>query len=167
MTLDDATSTSDCIGEPRTPLCAVETMEACTGRNIKALCDIVETDLPFLGRLTPVTPDSYVGISVFKYEILKLETLADSDVRSLTDRLGEGPWRAGDVAVTLWWTVCRPQDACIVESRDDPRRAYGEGCPAVRCLREPLARTSVVRRKGDRWVIVRDYLEPVPYGDAR
>jgi hypothetical protein len=38
MTLDDATSTSKCVGTFDTPVCAVETVVACFARNINNLC---------------------------------------------------------------------------------------------------------------------------------
>ena len=159
MTLDNETSTSDCIGDPKTPLCAVETRDACTLRNIKHLCDMIETKLPTLGKLTPTEKESYVGISAFSYEIISQRKLSNSEIAQLTAKYGDGPWRVGDVAVTQLWTVCRPEDQCITDSRNDPARAFGEGCPARICRRGPAPETTIVRRKGDRWVIVRDYLE--------
>jgi hypothetical protein len=38
LTHDDATSTSKCIGDPKTPLCAVETVLACFVREERELC---------------------------------------------------------------------------------------------------------------------------------
>lgn len=35
------TATSKCIGDPKTPICAVETLLACRGLNKKELCDLV------------------------------------------------------------------------------------------------------------------------------
>ena len=40
MTRDDTTSTSKCIGNPVTPLCAIETHLACWARDNKELCEI-------------------------------------------------------------------------------------------------------------------------------
>ncbi len=40
MTMMDATSASDCIGRPVTPLCAVETKMACFLRNDDSLCEV-------------------------------------------------------------------------------------------------------------------------------
>lgn len=44
MTMLDATSTSDCIGRPVTPLCAVETRMACFLRRDDRLCEVVGND---------------------------------------------------------------------------------------------------------------------------
>jgi hypothetical protein len=159
LTLDNETSTSDCIGDPKTPLCAVETMSACGLRIILTLCDVVESKPDFLNRNTPITKDSYIGISAYWYETIGQRELTNADVAQFAERYGDGPWQTGDVAVTHRWTVCRPEDACITESRNDPSRAYGEGCPANICRRESGPRTTIVRRKGERWIIVRDYLE--------
>ncbi|ARJ64898.1 hypothetical protein WV31_04015 [Magnetospirillum sp. ME-1] len=40
LTQDDATTDSKCIGKPVTPLCAVETIQACFTRNDERLCQI-------------------------------------------------------------------------------------------------------------------------------
>jgi len=45
MTRDDATTTSRCIGNPVTPLCAVETYLACFLRRQPELCDMVEAGI--------------------------------------------------------------------------------------------------------------------------
>jgi len=49
MTLDDATSTSKCVGKFDTPVCAVETVVACFARGKDELCD--------LATQTPANPD--------------------------------------------------------------------------------------------------------------
>ncbi|MEO5336789.1 MAG: hypothetical protein H7841_07845 [Magnetospirillum sp. WYHS-4] len=40
------TATSDCIGDPRTPVCAVETLLACLARSSPDLCTMVGEDVP-------------------------------------------------------------------------------------------------------------------------
>jgi hypothetical protein len=155
LTLDNESS----IGDPKTPVCAVETWIACGLRNIKPLCDAVEAPVHFTRNFTPVTKESYVGISAYWYEIVDRWEISKSDADRLTAEYGEGPWRIGDVAVTLRWTVCRPEDSCVTESWNDPAREYGEGCPADTYRREPSPETTIVRRKDDRWVIIREYLD--------
>ncbi len=158
LTLDNESSTSDCTGDPKTPLCAVETRNACGLRIVLTLCDVVEAKPGFQHGNTPITKDSYVGISAYWDMFIGQQTLADSDVAPFTKRFGSGPWQAGDVAVTQQWTVCRPEAPCITESWNDPARAYGEGCPAKIC-RRGSPQMAITRRKGDRWIIVGDYLE--------
>lgn len=45
LTQDDATTTSTCIGNPVTPLCAVETYMACFLRRQAELCDMVQAGI--------------------------------------------------------------------------------------------------------------------------
>lgn len=52
LTLDDATSSSRCIGNPVTPLCAVETYLACFLRLQPELCDLVQAGVRPLPGVT-------------------------------------------------------------------------------------------------------------------
>ena len=165
MTLDNETSTSDCIGDPKTPLCAAETVEACFIRLTKDLCETVGADFsPYEGG-TPHTPDSYVGLYQHTYKHKGTRTLSANDIPPQFGPTADNPWKPNDVAVKLRWTACIPEDECIVESRDDPTRGYGEGCPASRCRIEPSGSTYILRSTDDGWRIVEWYLEPVLHGD--
>ena len=165
MTLDNETSTSACIGDPKTPLCAAETVEACFSRVVKGLCETVGADFsPYEGR-TPHTPDSYAGLYQLSYEHKATRTLSANDIPPQFGSTADNPWKPNDVAVTLHWTVCRPEDSCIEETMTDPARRYGEGCPPVHCRTEPSSNTYILRSTDDGWRIVEWYLEPVLHGE--
>lgn len=55
LTYDDATSTSKCIGDPETPLCAVETVLACFMRAKVELCRIGSGDKNYPAMITTET----------------------------------------------------------------------------------------------------------------
>ncbi|MBF0167290.1 MAG: hypothetical protein HQL45_06625 [Alphaproteobacteria bacterium] len=64
------TATSKCIGDPKTPICAVETFLACIERRDLQLCNIVGVNDIHL----PDQPGSV------RYRILKSRILADKDI---------------------------------------------------------------------------------------
>ncbi len=167
MTLDDRTSTSDCIGDPKTPLCVAETVEACFIRMIKGLCETVGADFSAYEKenATPVTPDSYAGLYVFHYKQLASRVLTATDIPDWATTTDHGPWAVGDTALLLSWEACIPEDDCITESRDDPKRAYGEGCAPKDCSQEGSPATYITRGGGDRWKIVRRYMNFEFHGD--
>ncbi len=152
-------STSQCIGDPRTPLCAAETLEACRTRSEWELCAPIEHDYSVYGKWVPA------GISFlysYRYEIMSSKPLEAPDIAY--QRLGRlaKPWRIGDVALQLWWEGCPPIDECVVETRMHPTKKFGEGCRSFAyCSREPHPRTYILRRKGSLWIVVADYTDPV------
>ncbi len=154
-----AGSTSRCIGDPRTSLCAAETLEACRTRSEWALCAPIEHDYTVYGKWVPA------GISFlysYRYEIMSSKPLEARDIAY--QRLGRlaKPWRIGDVALQLWWEGCPPIDECVVETRMHPTKKFGEGCRSFAyCGREPHPRTYILRRKGSLWVVIADYTDPV------
>lgn len=132
-------STSRCIGDPRTPLCAVETLEACRIRTEWKLCEPIEHDYSLYGRGVPA---GYALLLYFRYEVLSSKLLAVRDLRF--ERLGKlaKPWLAGDVAMRIWWEGCPPIEECVVETQMHPTKLYGEGCRSfANCSRESNPRT--------------------------
>jgi len=155
----NAGSTSRCIGDPKTPLCAAETMAACLIRADWKLCELNDHDYSVYGSGVPA------GISFlyfYRYEILSSRTLAAPDIAY--ERLGRlaKPWRIGDVALRLWWEGCPPIDECVVETRMHPTKKFGEGCRSFAyCGRETHPRTYILRRKNSHWIVIASYVEPV------
>ncbi len=134
MTQDDATSTSKCIGDPKTPLCAVETRIACFMRDNDELCRIA-MDL-----------DRNPGFGGFRtagtvYRVIRREVLTDHRF----------PWRP---AHDLPW---RPGDNNLVvgDIRIDTVEisCYKEVSPAA-CEHSGPTITYIVRRQGDRWAVI-------------
>ena len=70
MTMMDATSTSDCIGRPVTPLCAVETKMACFLRNDSSLCEVAVGESFHLSGMM-IAPES------LRYRITKTAIVDD------------------------------------------------------------------------------------------
>ncbi|MCP5370762.1 MAG: hypothetical protein H6907_03440 [Hyphomicrobiales bacterium] len=183
LTYDKETSTSDCIGDPRTPICGVETVEACRDWSDKDLCDIAEFDFSALRGLAPGPLGS---LTVHHLHILADQILGDADIPDWARHLArdrnqlpsEYPawlkrrltqdWRPGDARVTIKWLYCGPEDACIDETIGHPTRRLGEGCPAERCVWDDTPKTYVLRRKGTKWVVIYIQTDPPPdYGALR
>ncbi len=129
MTLDDATSTSRCIGDPKTPLCAVETLMACFIRRQLPLCNI--------SHGYPASETGRFGLSKpgpsyrTEYRVVRFHVVSDKDPK-LT--LG-GDWlKPGDIEITIYQRFClQPRQSCVGEPVD----GY----------------SYVARRDGDRWRI--------------
>lgn len=97
LTLDDETSTSKCIGDPKTPLCALETTRACFWRALSRLCRKVEVD-----RMSsrPRPEGSWLS-----YRIVSARRLT---AEAPPDREKEWPyeWRPGDILIGTFQRDC-------------------------------------------------------------
>lgn len=105
MTQDNVTSSSKCIGNPVTPMCAVETKLACEQRNDPSLCELatgapLDPEFRRLGyesRKPEATP--------MKYRVVHREILTDRRFpwrpRYLDDRPNEISMRTGDVRIDI------------------------------------------------------------------
>lgn len=92
-TITQTTASSSCIGQPRTPLCAVETFLACGARLDWELCEKVGID-----GLSNDTKDDHAK---YKFETASYFTQAQYD------KLGREPWAApGNVEVRLAVSFC-------------------------------------------------------------
>ena len=158
------TSTSTCIGAPRTPLCAAETYEACDTWHEPGLCETVGFDLPWKNEFGK--PEGYAKLYIRKYIVLGERELKGSDIPesapSKSVRTWGKPWKAGDTALLTQWTGCAPVESCVIESREDPDRAFGEGCPPVDCSPstyrstwpDPTPRTYILRQTPGGWNVI-------------
>lgn len=133
LTLDDATTTSKCIGNPVTPVCAVETYWACFLRRQPELCDMVQAGVrPLLNREPRVRLDVRE-----EYRITSARRPSPLDP---VDPATEGNMKpqAGDVVIWLISRLCfGPLDDdsdCTLGVENDP--------PYVHML----------RKQGDIWV---------------
>ena len=129
MTMEDATSTSRCIGDPRTPLCAVETHMACFIRRQVRLCTIShgypESETERF-HLSPPGP-SYRT----EYRVVRIHVVSENDPKLILNV----EWlKPHDIEITIYERFClQPRQSCAVE----PVSAY----------------SYVVRRSGDHWHI--------------
>jgi hypothetical protein len=119
---DDATSTSTCVGNPITPLCAVESIIACFVRNRDDLCQIgMGLDRPPGMVRGEFTPYSYQ-----RYRVLSAKKFGEKDLPpprqlSLSAALSPPWWhrpqnlenRPGDVQIIVLEQTCwRNSDRC-------------------------------------------------------
>jgi hypothetical protein len=130
LTLDDATTTSRCIGNPVTPLCAVDTYWACFFRAQPELCDMVEAGA------RPPTLDKPVPDYRQEYRVVYARRPSPLDP---VDRATEGNMKPqpGDVVIGLMRRFCAgpvDDDSNCLDVENDP--------PYVHML----------RKRGDHWV---------------
>lgn len=109
MTQDDATSTSKCIGKPKTPICAVEMIQACFLRERWNLCQAV-TNLPRLFEDNPDRPKDITELYRFSYVGL----MRKGDVPPWERDTREGPkprnWKPGDYKIRVTTRPCYSGD---------------------------------------------------------
>lgn len=147
-------STSTCIGNPVTPLCAVETFMACGIRSEWPLCARVGNEP---GELRTRIKAGYAKLWYYRYKVLGERIIRAEDIPDWARRPGLKAWKPGDVAVRLWWEGCPPIEKCVVETQGHPTRHYGEGCRSFDlCGRTPSPSTYIVRPVGRKWRWVDD-----------
>lgn len=161
LTFDPATSSSRCIGDPMTPLCAVETYEACYYWVDKKACTAMGLD-PSAFRLVP---DAYAKLSIYHYRIENRKVIDAEDVAVVAEELDDPRASLGDVVMQVRWEGCSPIDACVLESMNDPARVYGEGCPPIRCRVSDTPLTYLVRDIGGKWQVVDGYEDKTFHDD--
>lgn len=90
LTQQDRDTTSQCIGRPASPLCAVETLLACFQRGRIELCREVDDGADLYGQVfaSPPARDRYLA-----YRVLVLQTVRGP--------LPEGLAQPGDVLISL------------------------------------------------------------------
>lgn len=151
-TFDDATTSSKCIGNPITPLCAVETILTCFYREDIHLCQIgmdIDFDPGFLGnpdRPQPEFDESMRRIQSESdqiYRIVRREVLTDRRFpwqprRALPWRPGELNEKIGDIRIDVVEKEC-------------PHKI-----PAAYCSTRPSWThiAYIVRRQGNHWVVI-------------
>jgi len=81
-------SNSACIGDPRTPTCAFETLLACLSIYDAQLCEAVGVDLD---------PEGYVNDIDYKYAVEEIREITLADITAHTDR--PECFRLGNVAL--------------------------------------------------------------------
>jgi hypothetical protein len=136
MTQDDATSTSKCIGDPKTPLCAVETEMAV---QVRGKLDFQRIAMGLEGG--PLFDDRKPGSPII-YRVVRREVLSDrrfpwNPKRDLGWRNGGLIMQAGDIRIDIIYVNCyREISLTACEHFWGSPEAY------------------IVRRMGDRWVVI-------------
>jgi hypothetical protein len=135
MTWDNATSSSNCIGDPKTPMCAVETVLACFVRGDHSLCQIgmgLDRD-PGLGGEGPGDKMIY---KIIRSGFLSGEQYPWRPGRDLSWRPGGIDMQAGDVRID-------------VVDRDCPGEVSEKACsPAL------FEIAYILRRQEGRWAVI-------------
>ncbi len=130
-------STSQCIGDPVTPLCAIETLDACLARFVGELCQIASAH--FLGgpyRFRPSDRKSDHGhYRIYRVVSVRLATAEDLRV----SRPGINQRHVGDLLVDIEWQPCW-KSGCITFSR-----------PTTYTMRRLEGRWAVVDIHWPRW----------------
>jgi hypothetical protein len=132
--IDETDSTSTCIGDPVTPLCAIETLHACLTRANDDLCQIAAAHYlggPYQYR----TPGAMNHYRLYRVTSVRRATI--EDVR--TGGTGINARRVGDILVETEWRPCR---------------AYPTGDS---CLTFSGPTTHTVRRLDGGWVVIDVY----------
>ena len=133
--VDDARSTTNCIGNPITPLCVAETWMGCFIRRDGKLCEMVdpkyaEYGRPFGGRARP---------SITRYRVLSADRLTRKSMPAPTYENDSTHWRPGDIRIMIL------SDRCAVFTN-------GELCYSGATTLEPEG--FIVRKIDDKWILV-------------
>ena len=160
----DAGSTSRCIGKPSTPLCAVETMEACITRAKWGLCERIGYPPK---DLVEWEPSDYLRLYYYRYRVVGSGVLGPADVPPGIKARDGTPLRPGDTALLLEWQGCPPIESCVRETQGKSSRAYGEGCRGLDlCSSYPDNKvTYFLRRSAESWRVLGNHYDPVLQGD--
>ena len=133
VTHDNATTDSKCIGNPVTPLCAIETYLACFLHREPHYCAIVEAG---------VRPLPQVGKALHQYEEYRIVYARRPSRLNPLEPTTEGTaqWLPGDVLIGLMRRACfkydgRP-DNCTLDVENKPLFVY------------------ILRREGEDWIFV-------------
>ncbi len=126
-----ADSTSQCIGEPLTPLCTIETYHACFVRRIAELCQVATAH--FLGEPIRFHSRGHENHYVI-YRVVAVRRATADDVRS--GRKGINLRYIGDLLVDIDWQPCWKNDL------------------TNECTNRTAPTTYTLRRYKERWVIV-------------
>jgi len=145
MVIEPPSTESKCIGDPITPLCAVETFVACYFWNDMRLCRAVGFVPNF-----PIGVDEYFALKTLHYRLIGEALLKDEDIPDWARQsdVKPSPWKAGDLALDVFWDTCRPEDQCVTATRDSGRK-LGEGCPMTWCHSD--VETYILRKVRGRW----------------
>ena len=136
MTRDDTTTSSKCIGDPKTPMCAVETVLACLSRADNELCRI-GMGLESVYEMT----HGFLHLPTL-YRVARREILTDRRFPWKPER--DLPWRPGEIGM-------RPGDVRVdIDSRMCEK---GREISAAACDREPRI-AYIVRRQGESWAVI-------------
>ncbi len=164
-----AAGSSSCVGDPKTPLCAIETLEFCFKGGPRVLCRRVGI---LMGDRHPDASPDYFRLSYHRYREIARGVVRRADIPPAQKALEELPsWveklpvRAGDLAILMKWQGCQPDDQCVMDTINDPSKPYGVGCRTFDyCSDVNFLSRYILRRHGDEWRVLGFFFDPVFHG---
>ena len=123
ITQDDKTGTSDCIGEPVSPVCAIDTVRACYERKQYELCLMAWGEDPskkqddyFQGK---PSPGDYVKYRIVTVRLAEPKDAGKLPIPNPTEWRKVTKIRAGDLLIGIIKEACRTPDKSPVPSQKD------------------------------------------------
>jgi hypothetical protein len=170
-------TSSDCIGDPKTPLCAAETLLACYLRENAEMCHMIGWDVTW--KTNPNPRREAPGSDMIVYHVTNEKELHASDI-SEEPRKGKYAWQAGDVAVRMMVFFCSGSQHCF-RTREGSPSGKLKDCPPVSCRLggygsrksdlKARSRITITRKIGDSWHVVQnilgDYNLPPSFWDRK
>jgi hypothetical protein len=153
-------TSSDCIGEPRTPLCAVETSFACWLRSDAQMCRMIGLDVAWETDPNPRTGS--LGSEAIFYTVEKQVEIQQSDLKTFDKAIADRV-QPGDVAIRIMVFYCGGSDICRA-TRHGSRTGLIRDCPPTRCVfggyptrrdhLHPRRTIRVARQTAQNWIVV-------------
>jgi hypothetical protein len=150
-------STSKCIGDPKTPLCAAETYAACFLAGRKELCRSVGVD--YDAEFGDFHPRALTRLYLLFYFKVDQATLGVADIPAKYPKFGGRSWQPGDIALRMAWQTCEPDLQCLENNRDSPVPTSDLSCRTLKNCRQfpPFDVFNIVRKTGAHWSLIGDY----------
>lgn len=151
-------STSDCIGDPKTPLCAAETYNACFMGSYEPLCRAVGVDFAKDLGAFPVGP--IIGRLYFlAYRVLEEVPLRPEDIPQTYPKFGDRSWQPGDTVLRFAWQTCQPDLQCLKEKDKSSNWFDKISCRRLESCADflPFEVIQIFRKTGDHWSLIGDY----------
>ena len=153
-------TSSDCIGDPKTPLCAAETQLACWLRKDAEMCRMIGWEVTWKTNPNPRREAS--GSDMIAYHVTNEKKLHASDIPK-EQRKGKYAWQAGDVAVRMMAFFCSGSLHCF-RTREGSPTGKLQDCPPVSCRLggygsrksdlKARSRITITRNVNDTWEMI-------------
>tara|TARA_R110000787_G_scaffold75747_1_gene167475 strand:- start:859 stop:1476 length:618 start_codon:yes stop_codon:yes gene_type:complete len=149
---------SKCVGDPKTPMCAVGTYFACDHRADNRLCEKVNAP-PF--DLSLYRADLTTRLFLYLYRETGRITLQEKDISRIEHEGRRISPEAGDIAVKTIMHACVPDVRCVekIEKKEPLNLEEAKKCRSVQYCNEfpPDESVTLVRKSGEQWSYVGSY----------
>lgn len=161
LTHDPETSSSRCIGEPKTPLCAIETAWACQYWGRKSLCAAAGIPDDYAEKKWIWHTDDRRGANII-YQVIDSRPLTEANIDTFFSSYSKFPLYPGDIIVRLWSAHCYTRGFSASRLAPNPKLSMGD-IPPFRGCGEYYGNEPddvVVWPATDGWAFVPGYLLP-------